>query len=313
MKIEDMIGSAGSIGISGHERPDGDCVGACMALYLYCKKNMPEKEVTVFLEQPKEEFFCIKDTEEICSDFSTEKEYDCFIVLDCEPGRTGDAVSIFERAKKQINIDHHISNQSACEIQVVKPDASSACEVLYDLLDPEKLDVEIAKALYIGIIHDTGVLKYSNTAPHTLRIVADLIGYGFDFPKLIDETFYEKGYAQNRLTGKAVLDSVLHCNGKCISTTVSKADMEAFGVSPKELDGVVNQLRVTKGVEVAIFLYEMKENTYKVSLRSNGLVNVSRVAACFGGGGHVRAAGATMEGTPETIIAGLIEEIQKEL
>ena len=103
------------------------------------------------------------------------------------------------------------------------------------------------------------------------------------------------------------------CENKVITSILSKKDMEFYNVVPSDLDGIVAQLRQTQGVEVAIFLYELDSNEYKVSLRSNGIVDVSEIAQSFGGGGHVRAAGVTMKGTPDEIIHAIAEQISAQL
>lgn len=308
-RLEELLQGAKSVALSGHIRPDGDCIGSVMAVYLYMKKNMPEIEVKVFLETPSSVFGCIQEIEQIDSEMNSTREYDIFIALDCTNDRLGNAEPIFKRAKKKINIDHHISNQGCGDINIVVPDASSTCEVVYELLEEEKIDIEIAKALYIGMIHDTGVFKYSNTAPKTLNIAAKLVAYGFDFSKIIDETFYEKTYAQNQILGRALMESVRFMDGRCIFSVVNKELMEFYNVGPKDLDGIINQLRITKGVECAIFMYQTGSMEYKVSLRSNSYVNVSEVAAFFGGGGHIRAAGCTMKGTPHDVINNLSDRI----
>jgi len=308
-RLEELLQGAKSVALSGHIRPDGDCIGSVMAVYLYMKKNMPEIEVKVFLETPSSVFGCIQEIEQIDSEMNSTREYDIFIALDCTNDRLGNAEPIFKRAKKKINIDHHISNQGCGDINIVVPDASSTCEVVYELLEEEKIDIEIAKALYIGMIHDTGVFKYSNTAPKTLNIAAKLVAYGFDFPKIIDETFYEKTYAQNQILGRALMESVRFMDGRCIFSVVNKELMKFYNVGPKDLDGIINQLRITKGVECAIFMYQTGSMEYKVSLRSNSYVNVSEVAAFFGGGGHIRAAGCTMKGTPHDVINNLSDRI----
>ncbi len=309
-KILDEVKDAKSIGISGHIRPDGDCVGSCMGMYLYLKQELPKARIDVFLEKPSEVFNCIQDIEAIkdAADYQNEI-YDVFIVLDSVKDRIGSAEVLFDHAKKKINIDHHISNKGCGDINYLRSNASSASELVYELLDKDKLNVEIAKAIYIGIIHDTGVLQYSNTSPETLKIVAELIPYGIDFPKIIQETFYEKTFVQNQILGRALLESILFMDGKCIVANISKKMMDFYGVTGKDLDGIINQMRNTKGVECAIFLYELGSLEYKVSMRSGGLVDVSKVAQYFGGGGHVRAAGCTMKGTQHDVINNLSRQI----
>ena len=313
MKIIDEVKNAASIAISGHIRPDGDCVGSVMGLYLYLKKELPGAEVDVFLEKPAEIFDCISHIEEIKSEINTDKIYDVFIVLDCADDRLGEVRVLYEKARKKINIDHHISNPGCGDVRIVEPERSSTAELLYDLMDPAALDEEIARALYIGIIHDTGVLRYSNTAPHTLQVVSELIKFGFDFSKIIDDTFYEKTYVQTQIMGRAILESVRFMHDKCIVSMVSRRMMDFYQVTPQDLDGIVNQLLAVKGVECAIFMYEIRTLEYKISMRSKGRVDVAGVAMRFGGGGHVRAAGCTMNGTYHDNINNLAIGIAEQL
>lgn len=311
MKLYEEVKDALTIGIGGHERPDGDCVGSVMGLYLYLKKVCPNAKVQVLLEKPADIFSCIKDIDEIHSDFIMEVEkFDVFFALDTAKERLGEAEKYFDQAVKKINIDHHVSNSGSGDMNYIVPGASSTSELIYDLIeDKSALDEEIARALYIGIIHDTGVFQYSNTSPSTLRAAAELISYGLDFSKLIEETFYEKTYIQNQILGRALLESILFMNGKCVVSMLDKKTMNFYRAQPHDLEGIVSQLRNTKGVECAIFMYQTDVMEYKVSLRSSGQVNVAQVAEFFGGGGHARAAGATMRGTFHDIVNNLSNRI----
>lgn len=315
MKIMDIaaLKTAKTIAISGHVRPDGDCVGSVMGLYLYLKKVIPEAEVKVFLEQPPEIFRCIKDFDVMDSTFSSQTKYDVYFALDCNDERLGPALPMYLNAATKVNIDHHVSNQGCGDINIVEPDRSSTSELVYDMMDTSAVDTDIAQAIYIGIIHDTGVLKYSCTTPRTLQVAAELIAYGFDFSKLIEETFYEKTYAQTKIMGKAVLDSELLMEGKCLAGMVSRELMQEFLVGTKDFDGIVNQLIAVKGVECALFAYETGDMEYKFSMRSKGNVDVASVAVIFGGGGHVRAAGCTMQGSYGECLEQLLAEIAKQL
>lgn len=305
---------AKNIVISGHTRPDGDCIGSCMAVYLYLKKVLSQAKVTVILEQPADIFSCIKGFEDIKTDGVYDEIPDIFIALDCEKSRLGAAEEIFDKAKKTINIDHHISNaKGSADVNYIDAKASSASELVYDVLDKEDLDEDIAKAIYIGMIHDTGIFQYSNTSPKTLKIAADLISFGFDFPSLIDETFYEKTYIQNQILGRALLESIMFMDGKCVVSYVDQKTMEFYNATPKDLEGIVNQLRIIKGVECAIFMYEIGTQQFKVSLRSCKYVDVSKVAGFFGGGGHIRAAGCTMNGTFYDVVNNLSEHIENQM
>lgn len=309
MRIISEVKEAKKIAIGGHVRPDGDCVCSVMALYRYLQKELPEAQIDVYLEKPMEVFDCIWGIKEICSDFETGEVYDVFLALDCSDERLGDALPIFRRAGRRINIDHHISNSGCGDLNIIEADRSSTAELLYDMMDPEKVDEEIAKAIYIGIAHDTGVFRYSNTSPRTLEIAAKLLAFGFDFSSLIEHTFYEKTYVQTQIMGRAVLESIRFMNDRCIVSMVSRRMMDFYQVTPKDLDGIVNHLQAVRGVDCAIFMYEIGTLEYKVSMRSNGRVNVAEVAMKFGGGGHVRAAGCTMNGTYHDNINNLSKEI----
>jgi len=308
-KILEEVKGAGSIGITGHIRPDGDCVGACMSMYLYLKKAMPEDtEIDVILETPGVEFNCIKDIDSIRR-YPRRQAYDVFMVIDTVPERTGDSLPGYEKAKKTINIDHHLTSEAKSDVNYINPKASSASELVFELFDEEYMDEEIAKALYIGIIHDTGVLQYSNTSPKTLRAVAKLIEYGFDFSSIIDGTFYQKTYLQNQLLGRALTESIVFNDHKCIVSALELKTLKFYGATSNDLGGIVSQLRYTRGVEVAIFMYELEVQKWKVSLRANTDIDLSVVAAYFGGGGHAKASGCTINGSFHDVVNNLSDRL----
>ena len=313
MNILEECRGAKSIGISGHIRPDGDCVCSCLALYQYLSKCMPEAYVRVFLEKPADIFSEVKGVDLIDSSFAENTVFDVFFCLDCGADRLGGSRKYFETAGKTINIDHHISNRGCAAVNYIKPEVGSASELIYDLVDKDRLDRDMAMAIYIGMIHDTGVFQYSNTTPETLEKAGKLISFGFDFTRLIEETFYQKTYKQTRIMGQAVLDSISLLGGRCIVGFVDTELMAQYDVVPADLDGIVNQLRNVKGADCAIFMYELEPMVCKVSMRSNEKINVSRIAAEFGGGGHVRAAGCTMEGSFLECLEKLVYHIKQQL
>ncbi len=313
-KISEVLEGIQTLGIAGHVRPDGDCVGSCMGLYLYVKENYPQIQTDIYLDHPKEVFGYLDRMDEIKMETAGEKHYDVFITLDVSSKeRIGLAGEYFDTAKKTVCIDHHISNLGFGQINYIKGDISSASEVLYNLLDKEKISRSVAMAIYTGIIHDTGVFQYSSTSPDTMRIAGELMKKGFNFNKIIDESFYQKTYIQNQVMGRVLAESILLQHGKLVVGYMKKKDMDFYRVDGKDLEGIVSQLRLTKGVEAAIFIYESQPQTFKVSLRSNGEVDVSKVAAFFGGGGHVRAAGCDMSGSMYDVINNLSDQIAIQL
>ncbi len=281
------------------------------------KKLFPEKEVKVFLEKPADIFSCIKGFSEIVvleEGMPKVEPFDVYFALDARKDRLGAAEKFFEEAETTVNIDHHVSNAEGCgTYNYVYPEASSTCELVYELVEEEMLDADIAAALYIGIVHDTGVFRYSCTSPKTMQAAAKLIGTGIDFPKLIEETFYEKTYVQNQIMGRALLESMLIMDGRCIVSYIDKKTMDFYQVTSKDFEGIVSQIKLTKGTDCAVFMYEIRTLEYKVSLRSTDKVNVAKVAEMFGGGGHVRAAGCTMNGTFHDVINNLTVHIEEQL
>ena len=313
-KISDYLEKVKTIGMGGHIRPDGDCVGSCMGLYTYLKHQYSDINVDLYLEPIPDKFKFLKYSDEIKNSYDGDKEYDLFISLDSSDiDRLGEFEPYFNNAKKTLCIDHHISNTGFAMDNIVFPKASSASEVVYTLLDEDKVDYDVACALYLGIIHDSGVFKYSNTSAATMTIAGKLMEKGIPFTNIIDNTFYTKTYVQNQILGRALLESVLFYDGKCIFSVVKKSEFDFYNITNKDLDGIVEQLRITKGVECAIFLYEVGELEYKVSLRSNEIVDVSAIATYFGGGGHLRAAGFNMKGTVYDVINNISEQIEIQL
>ena len=312
--LNNALSKATTVAIGGHVRPDGDCVGSCMALYQYVKNNFKNIQVDVYLEEIPDSLKLFDITKEIKHTVQENAVYDLFIAMDCgDVKRLGFSGCLFENAKETFCIDHHVSNQAFADNNYIVPDASSTSELAYRLMDKELINTDIAECLYLGIVHDTGVFQYSCTSPETMEAAADLMRRNIRANEIIDKTFYEKTYAQNQILGRALLESSLSMNGKCIVSFISKQVMDFYGVTPKDLDGIVSQLRVTKGVEVAMFLYETAPLEYKVSLRATNDVDVSIIAQKFGGGGHKKAAGVTMNGSVHDIIDNISAQIELQL
>ncbi len=314
MKLDAIIEDKNVIGIAGHVRPDGDCVGSTLAVYNYIKDNYPEKDVRIYLEPIPNIFKFLKRADEIRSDYKDDVVFDLFIAEDCgDLGRLGNAAKYFENAKSTLCIDHHVSNSSFADENYIFPKASSTCELVFELIDRQKLTLQIAECLYTGMVHDTGVFQYSCTSAKTMEIAGVLMETGIDYPKIVDDTFYTKTFGQNKILGLALLNAELYLDGAVIATVVFQEDMKRFSVLPKHLDGIVNQLRVTKDTKIALFLYENEDGTFKGSLRVNGDTNVADIAAQFGGGGHVKAAGFSIEGPIDTAMERILNVIRENI
>lgn len=313
-KIDEIIGDAKTVGIAGHIRPDGDCVGSCMTLYNYIKKNHQNVDVRVFLEFVDNKFSLIENTDKIETNGYDGTVFDLFISLDTASlDRLGENRPFFESARRTACIDHHKSNAGYADYNYIIAESSSASEVLYDLLDVELFDKSIAEPMYMGIAHDSGVFRFQSTTAKTMNVAAKMIELGVDVNTVLEETYYRKTYNQMMITATIQSNTVLSMDGKCIYGYCTSEMMEEYGVTTNDLDIVIAAIRNVEGVEVAMFVYQLEENKFKVSLRSKKYVDVSEIAVSFGGGGHARAAGFDVEGSLDTVIELVLKKIEKTL
>ncbi|MCR5545228.1 MAG: bifunctional oligoribonuclease/PAP phosphatase NrnA [Lachnospiraceae bacterium] len=312
MKIDDLLKNVNSVGIAGHVRPDGDCVGSTLAVYNYISTYYPNVDLHVYLETIPTIFHFLKNSDKIEEATEDELVFDLFICCDCrELGRLGKAGHYFTDAKTTFCVDHHIGQGNYADYEYIIPDDSSTCELIFDCMDEEKVTKEIAECLYVGMVHDTGVFQYTCTSSKTMNVAGKLMDKGIDYSRIIDETYYQKSYKQNLVLGKALLKSKLYLNDRVIVSYITKEEMEEFGVLPRHLEGIVQQLRNTKEAEVAIFLYQTDEKGYKVSTRATGDVNLTVLAGKFGGGGHAKASGFSVYENPESAIKKILTELEK--
>ncbi len=308
------IAEAQTIVILGHVRPDGDCVGSCTGMYNYIIDNYPGKQVDIYLGAFDDKFLFLRGADTICHEVRPDRSYDLCLALDCaSTDRFGEFSVYYETAKKKVAIDHHASNPGYGDICLVRPEASAACEAIYGILERDKISKYCAESLYLGIVHDTGVFKHSNTTKETMCVAGDLIALGANPQKTIDDTFYSKTHMQNQILGQALLNSHMELDGQCIVTCLRKEVFDHYHASSVDVDGVVDQIRITRGIEVAVFYYEYEPDVYKFSLRSNEKVDVSKIALTHEGGGHIRAAGFSLAGEQSQVEAEVLEQIRQAL
>ena len=310
-RIDACLDGVKSVGIAGHINPDGDCIGSSLAVYNYIAENYPDIKVFVYLDKVPNLFKFLKNARRIKSALSKEREHDLFFALDCaDLGRLGEAKKFYDAAKKTVCVDHHISNAGFADERYIVPQASSTSELVYNIMDPEKISKGIAECLYVGIVHDTGLFQYSCTSSRTMEIAGALMDMGIDYSRIVDRTFFQKTFEQQKILGVALSKAKLSHGGRIISCIITNEDMKACSVAPRHLEGIVSQLRSTKGVDTAIFLYQNAEDGYKISMRSERIADVSAVASLYGGGGHVRAAGCTVKGIePDVFMEEVIERV----
>ncbi len=312
-KLHQMISAAKKIAILGHIHPDGDCVGSTLAMYNYITENYKDKVVQVYLEEFSSSFNILNGTDKVKHEPENEG-YDLAISLDVSSlDRFGAFSDTFNNAISTVCIDHHVSNPGFGDLCYVSAGRSSACETMCDLIDMDKVSQKTAECLYLGMVHDTGVFKYSNTNRLTMEIAGILLEKGVKADVIIDGTFYKKSYQQNKLMAKVVLESKLHSDGKIISGIITRDLFKELKCSSLDTDGIVEQLRLTEGVEVAIFTYHLARKNYKYSLRAKSFVDVSKIASSFGGGGHVMAAGFESSEKYESVLAKIIAMVEEQM
>lgn len=311
LHLDDILTDKKTVGIAGHVNPDGDCVGSCLAVYNYIRTYHKEIDVKVYLDPFPTIFNFLTASDTIIAADGSDRAFDLFIALDCgDARRLGNSASYFNASAHTLCVDHHLSNDSFAEVNYIFPQRSSTCELVMELIDEDKITKEIAECLYTGMMTDTGVFKYSSTTSETMRKAGVLMDTGIDFGRMIDDVFYAKTYRQNQVMGQALLKARLHCGGQIISSVIEKEEMERFEVLPKHMEGIAEQLRLTTGVVVAIFLYDNGKG-YKVSTRANGdSVNLADLAKKYDGGGHAKAAGFSIQGNPDEAVERIVADIK---
>lgn len=313
--FDSLLREASSICILGHINPDGDCLGSTLGMRAYISSRYPDKRVNVYLMQANSKFEYLPGFDKIVH-VPSDRRYELAIICDCAAiERLGDYGILAKNAKKCFVIDHHVtSSVAASELSLIVPEASSTSELCFDLMDESYVDKDVACCLYTGIIHDTGVFKYSATSPHTMEVAGFLMSKGIDFGHIIDDSFYFKTYPQQQVQGKVMLESMLMMDGRVLVSWLTMRDMRFYGVSSRDIDGIVSTMRETRGIDAALFLYEISNQVYKVSLRSNNsMLDVARIAAHFNGGGHRMAAGCALNGTPHDVINNVAKELSAQM
>ena len=296
--------------LSGHIHPDGDCVGATMAMVQLLENAGVEAKV-LLMEKPEVYNYLPMDK---YVQIECPVDADLFITLDAsDVERLGDYGALVGQVET-INIDHHISNTEFGHINYVSGEASSTCEMIYYMIDNhEWLTKSIAEALYTGIIYDTGAFKHTNTAPSTHIAAAELIKYGINFNWIVGKVFYEKPFKAFKAQSLAYDRLKLMVDNKVAISWLDVEDFEQLAIGKEHVDSIVQHMADIKGLEVAVFFYSVVKGTYKISLRSRGDVDVCQVAGTFGGGGHVKASGASFVGDINAGIEAVVGEIAKQL
>ncbi|WNS44832.1 bifunctional oligoribonuclease/PAP phosphatase NrnA [Paenibacillus sp. MMS20-IR301] len=303
--------------VVSHVQPDGDAVSSTLAVgwLLSCLG----KKYTMVNEGPipsrMEYLWQSGEIINLTAEALT-RQYSHVICVDCADfQRVGRTQQHFASDALILNIDHHPTNNGYGAVQLIKPDAAATAEILFDLLKTfgVQWDIDIATAIYTGLLTDTGGFRYNNTSAKVMAAVSELLALGVNGPELAETLLEEMTLAQVKVLNRALTTLQMSPEGDIAWVHVTPQDMLECGAANEDLEGIVNYPRNIRGVEVGILFKVIDEQAVKASLRSAGKVDVAALAQVFGGGGHTRAAGARINGTLEEAVAQVLEEVKRHL
>jgi bifunctional oligoribonuclease and PAP phosphatase NrnA len=285
--------------ILSHIDPDGDAIGSCLALDGALRGI--GKETTVVNESPlPDSLRFLPGSERVLLPAAVRRTFSAAFVLDCSSlDRTGSAAAgLVAPGAAVANIDHHAANDGFGEPKLVNVEASSTTELVAEILDACAIPFgpEEAQCLYVGLASDTGAFRYPNTTPHALRLAARLIEHGARPAAAADELYGRKSERSLRILGLALNSLESRAKGQIGAITISRQMFEQAHATPEDADGIVQFAKSLVGTRVGILIQETAPGEVRLSLRSDGSVDVNEVAGRFGGGGHKNAAGAKVRG-----------------
>ena len=306
------IKRAKTIAIISHVNPDGDTLGAMCALKLFIGKKADT--LIQNLTGAPETYNFLPEINLSKNLNNVDDIYDLVICVDIAAidRVVQKARWIFDNAKMTINIDHHKTNNGYAKINWIIPDASSAGEVLFNMLREQdvKITKEIAECLYVSILTDTGGFRYENTKPETLEAAAQLIKLGVDNADLAKKCYNTKPKNMIMFQAAIISKTQFMFNNRVALAAIAQEDLERFNANNEFTEGIAETLRTIKTVEVSAVLKESESQTTKVSLRSDR-VDVCQIVKKFNGGGHIHAAGCTIKKPLRIAQEMLICEIEK--
>ncbi len=288
--------------LCSHINPDGDAIASVVAMGLSLASL--QKETTLYNESPIPAVYrFLPSVKRIVRHIDRQTIYDTAIVLDCgNLQRIGKAASFVSRIPVIINIDHHVSNTSFGDFRLIDFSACATVAIIYRLLKQMELSItkDIATLIYTGILTDTGSFRFSNTNKSAFAICKEMIDIGVD-PYYVARNVYETfspGYI--KLLHKALGSIEISKNGKLSMIMLTQEMLDETGAQPEEINGLINYAKAINNVKIAVLIHRTSDTKgtkgkaqgrFRVSLRSDGTVDVAAFASSFGGGGHYRAAG----------------------
>ena len=318
MRISDILSKikqSEKIGITFHTSPDGDSLGSALALLIGLRK-LNKQAYIISKEVVPQTFLYLPFSHEINGETSEPlKHTDCVIVLDCGDFKRINANLCLEnREFALINMDHHLSNELYGDLNYVDTSASAVAEIVYEVLRllDVKLDKEVSTCLYTSLITDTGSFRHSSTTAVTHAIAGELINSGIDFSNIHRIIFENKKFEKIKFYGEVISNMTVEHNGRVCIMYIPKNLVDKYNLVSEDTSDVITFGSSIDTVEVTMLIKEVEDGV-KVSLRSKSLVNVSKVAEVFNGGGHIRAAGFFTKGNFHDTTVKLMEILEKEL
>ena len=276
-----------------HVAPDGDTLGSCLALQRLLMQLGKRAQVICDDPVPHLYAFLPGAHEVLGPDAAVDAE--AFVAVDCaDAGRAGKPWQRLGN-RPSLCIDHHVTNPAFAQVNYIEDCAATGeliC-LLYAAFD-QPMSPQTGVCLYTAIATDTGNFAYSSVTPRTFALMGRVMESGFDLPECNRLLYRNERLQKLRMTARTVENAKLYRNGQIIVATLSKAETEAVGGLKADAEGIIDSLRDVETVVVACFLREEGENEVKVSLRAKAKVDCAALAKSYGGGGHVRAAGATL-------------------
>jgi len=306
--------------ITTHTNPEGDALGSELAFYRLLKKL--GKNATIINEDSLPsgyDFLPGKEKIKRLKDVLRKKiRFDCFVALDCSDlKRTGEAYRINRDNKPILNIDHHISNRRFGDVDWIEPYVSSCSEMIYKLYKKLRLpfDRDTAICIYVGMLTDTASFRYSNTGSATHKAVAELLKHGLDIPLIYKNTYENIPFGDMKFLSKILTRIKRDGGGKIVWFQIEKGLLKKNKLSFDLTDHILSFARAIKDVEVVVLFKENLgvKDEVRVNLRSQGKIDVNRIASLFGGGGHRTASGATVHGKIEDVRRKVLAKIRESL
>jgi len=276
-----------------HVAPDGDTLGSCLALQRLLEQL--GKRARVICDDPMPHLYAFLPGADRVLPPDAPADAQAFVTVDCaDAGRTG---SQWARVgdRPSLCIDHHITNPGFAQANYIEDCAATGelITLLYEAFR-EPISPEAGVCLYAAIATDTGNFAYSNVTPRTFALMGRVMESGFDLSECNRLLYRNERLQKLRMTARTVENARLYRNERIIVATLSRAETEAVGGLNADAEGIIDRLRDVETVIVACFLREEGENEVKLSLRTKDRVDCAALAKAYGGGGHVRAAGATL-------------------